>query len=195
MLEVVSTSKEAELSSLHAAAAAGVDWVLGGTHAEDGAGILPDGGALLPVPRQGRRPPECPARHDRRDRRRRRTTHRARPRQRPRPAGVSPSDRRPARPHPRGGPAIERPGDRRGIHRQHRPGARGERGRRVGIHHRQRHLRRPAARCAVHRGSGPSRPRGDGRCIDARAKPGRRLGRCPAELCSPTGCATSCWTK
>ena len=42
MLEVVSTSKEDELSSLRAATAAGVDWVLGGTHAADGAGILPD---------------------------------------------------------------------------------------------------------------------------------------------------------
>ena len=57
---------------------------------------------------------------------------------------------------------------------------RGQRGRRVGIHHRQRHLRRPAARRAVHRRAGPSRPRGDGvgrRCIAA--KPGRRLGGVP----------------
>ena len=43
MLEVVSTSKEDELASLRGAAQAGVDWVLGGTHAADGAGILPDG--------------------------------------------------------------------------------------------------------------------------------------------------------
>ena len=50
MLEVVSTSKEDELSSLHAAAAAGVDWVLGGTHAADGAGILPDGVRYCPFP-------------------------------------------------------------------------------------------------------------------------------------------------
>jgi hypothetical protein len=47
---VVSTSREAELSSLHSAAAAGVDWVLGGTHASDGAGILPDGVRYCPFP-------------------------------------------------------------------------------------------------------------------------------------------------
>ena len=45
MLEVVSTSKEEELSSLRSAVMAGVDWVLGGTHASDGAGILPCGRA------------------------------------------------------------------------------------------------------------------------------------------------------
>jgi hypothetical protein len=50
MLEVVSTSKEDELSSLHAAAAAGVDWVLGGTHAIDCAGMLPDGVRYCPFP-------------------------------------------------------------------------------------------------------------------------------------------------
>jgi hypothetical protein len=50
MLEVVSTSKEDELASLHAAAAAGVDWVLGGTHASDGAGILPDEVRYCPFP-------------------------------------------------------------------------------------------------------------------------------------------------
>jgi hypothetical protein len=50
MLEVVSTSKEDELASLHAAAAAGVDWVLGGTHASDGAGILPDAVRYCPFP-------------------------------------------------------------------------------------------------------------------------------------------------
>ena len=50
MLEVVSTTKEAELSSLHSAAEAGVDWVLGGTHATDGAGILPDGVRYCPFP-------------------------------------------------------------------------------------------------------------------------------------------------
>ncbi len=50
MLEVVSTSKEDELASLRAAAAAGVDWVLGGTHAADGAGILPDGIRYCPFP-------------------------------------------------------------------------------------------------------------------------------------------------
>jgi hypothetical protein len=50
MLEVVSTSKEDELASLRAAAAAGVDWVLGGTHASDAAGMLPDGVRYCPFP-------------------------------------------------------------------------------------------------------------------------------------------------
>src|SRR6476659_9649567 len=50
MLEVVSTSKEEELSSLRSAVMAGVDWVLGGTHASDGAGILPDGVKYCPFP-------------------------------------------------------------------------------------------------------------------------------------------------
>jgi hypothetical protein len=50
MLEVVSTSKEDELASLHAASAAGVDWVLGGTHAADAAGILADGVRYCPFP-------------------------------------------------------------------------------------------------------------------------------------------------
>jgi hypothetical protein len=50
MLEVVSTSKEDELASLNAAAAAGVDWVLGGTHAADAAGLLPDGVRYCPFP-------------------------------------------------------------------------------------------------------------------------------------------------
>jgi len=40
MLEVVSTSAEDELRSLRAAAELGVDWVLGGTHADEGAAIL-----------------------------------------------------------------------------------------------------------------------------------------------------------
>ncbi len=50
MLEVVSTSREDELASLRGAAAAGVDWVLGGTHAADGAGILPGGVRYCPFP-------------------------------------------------------------------------------------------------------------------------------------------------
>jgi hypothetical protein len=50
MLEVVSTTKEEELSSLRAAAAAGVDWVLGGTHASDAEGLLPDGVRYCPFP-------------------------------------------------------------------------------------------------------------------------------------------------
>jgi hypothetical protein len=44
MLEVVSTSKESELDSLRAARNAGVDWVLGGTHAVDGVEVLRDSG-------------------------------------------------------------------------------------------------------------------------------------------------------
>jgi imidazole glycerol phosphate synthase subunit HisF len=39
-LEVVSTSKESELASLEAALHIGVDWVMGGTHAEEGVRIL-----------------------------------------------------------------------------------------------------------------------------------------------------------
>jgi hypothetical protein len=50
MLEVVSTSKEDELSSLHSAAKAGVDWVLGGTHGADTADLLPDGVRYCPFP-------------------------------------------------------------------------------------------------------------------------------------------------
>ncbi len=50
MLEVVSTSKEDELASLRSAAAAGVEWVLGGTHAAEGADILPGGVRYCPFP-------------------------------------------------------------------------------------------------------------------------------------------------
>jgi hypothetical protein len=50
MLEVVSTSKEAELSSLRSAAEAGFDWVLGGTHGADTVGMLPDGVRYCPFP-------------------------------------------------------------------------------------------------------------------------------------------------
>jgi hypothetical protein len=44
MLEVVSTSREDELRSVRAAPGIGVDWVLGGTHGEDGARILAGSG-------------------------------------------------------------------------------------------------------------------------------------------------------
>ncbi|MEP6667007.1 MAG: hypothetical protein ABJA81_11210 [Nocardioidaceae bacterium] len=50
MLEVVSTTKEAELASLQSAVEAGVDWVLGGTHGADTAGVLPDGVRYCPFP-------------------------------------------------------------------------------------------------------------------------------------------------
>ncbi len=40
MLEVVSTTKEAELASIAAAGEIGVDWVLGGTHPADGLTVL-----------------------------------------------------------------------------------------------------------------------------------------------------------
>jgi hypothetical protein len=52
MLEVVSTTKEAELASLQSAAEAGFDWVLGGTHGADTAGMLPDGVRYCPFPGQ-----------------------------------------------------------------------------------------------------------------------------------------------
>jgi len=44
MLEIVSTSIEDELGSLRAAVEIGVDWVLGGTHPEEGVEILRDRG-------------------------------------------------------------------------------------------------------------------------------------------------------
>jgi hypothetical protein len=50
MMEVVSTTSADELSSLRGAAEAGVDWVLGGTHAADGVGILPEGIRYCPFP-------------------------------------------------------------------------------------------------------------------------------------------------
>ena len=40
MLEVVSTSRKAELASIAAACDIGVDWLLGGTHAVDGLAVL-----------------------------------------------------------------------------------------------------------------------------------------------------------
>lgn len=43
-LEVVSTSEEAELASLNAARDIGVDWVMGGTHAEEGLRVLAGSG-------------------------------------------------------------------------------------------------------------------------------------------------------
>jgi hypothetical protein len=46
----VSTSKEAEMSSLRSAAEAGFDWVLGGTHGTETAGMLPDGVKYCPFP-------------------------------------------------------------------------------------------------------------------------------------------------
>jgi hypothetical protein len=45
MLEVVSTTREEELRSVAAATEIGVDWLLGGTHPEDGLKILNEGGA------------------------------------------------------------------------------------------------------------------------------------------------------
>jgi hypothetical protein len=44
MLEVVSTTREEELRSVAASAEIGVDWLLGGTHPEDGLQILGGGG-------------------------------------------------------------------------------------------------------------------------------------------------------
>jgi hypothetical protein len=44
MLEVVSTSRESEIVSLEAGRDIGVDWILGGTHADDGVRILAGSG-------------------------------------------------------------------------------------------------------------------------------------------------------
>ena len=44
MLEVVSTSRESEIASLKAGRDIGVDWILGGTHADDGVRILAGSG-------------------------------------------------------------------------------------------------------------------------------------------------------
>jgi pyridoxal biosynthesis lyase PdxS len=52
MLEVVSTTREEELRSVAAATEIGVDWLLGGTHPEDGLKILNEG--------SGRPPKYCP---------------------------------------------------------------------------------------------------------------------------------------
>jgi hypothetical protein len=53
MLEVVSTSREAELRSLALAREMGVDWVLGGTHPEEGVRILAGSGLrYCPFPGQ-----------------------------------------------------------------------------------------------------------------------------------------------
>jgi len=48
MLEVVSTTREDELRSVAAATQIGVDWLLGGTHPEDGLKILSAGGEPAP---------------------------------------------------------------------------------------------------------------------------------------------------
>jgi DhnA family fructose-bisphosphate aldolase class Ia len=53
MLEVVSTSADDELRSVEAAAAIGVDWVLGGTHAESGAEVVIAGTGLRYCPFPG----------------------------------------------------------------------------------------------------------------------------------------------
>ena len=48
MLEVVSTTREEELRSVAAAAEIGVDWLLGGTHPEDGLEVLSKTGGPSP---------------------------------------------------------------------------------------------------------------------------------------------------
>lgn len=55
MLEVVSTTREEELRSVAAAAEIGVDWLLGGTHPEDGLKVLNDA-----PPRNGAGVRYCP---------------------------------------------------------------------------------------------------------------------------------------
>jgi hypothetical protein len=52
MLEVVSTTKADELKSIAAAAEIGVDWILGGTHPQDGLAVL-DGSAARYCPFPG----------------------------------------------------------------------------------------------------------------------------------------------
>jgi hypothetical protein len=47
MLEVVSTTKEEELRSVAASAEIGVDWLLGGTHPEDGLRVLNGSGGRM----------------------------------------------------------------------------------------------------------------------------------------------------
>jgi hypothetical protein len=58
MLEVVSTTREEELRSVAAAAEIGVDWLLGGTHPEDGLEILDATGRA--GGEGGERPRYCP---------------------------------------------------------------------------------------------------------------------------------------
>jgi len=53
MLEVVSTSRESEITSIEAARQIGVDWVLGGTHADDAVRIL-NGSGIKYCPFPGR---------------------------------------------------------------------------------------------------------------------------------------------
>jgi hypothetical protein len=55
MLEVVSTTRQEELRSVAAATEIGVDWLLGGTHPEDGVRLLSESEA-----RNGARPRYCP---------------------------------------------------------------------------------------------------------------------------------------
>ena len=93
MLEVVSTSREDELRSLRAAREIGVDWVLGGTHAREGAEIL-GGVGYCPFAGTVARPSERPRGRDRRDRRRRRAADGDEGRRRRRPARLPPRDRR-----------------------------------------------------------------------------------------------------
>ena len=53
MLEVVSISRESEIASLEVGCAIGVDWILGGTHADDGVRLLA-GSAIKYCPFPGR---------------------------------------------------------------------------------------------------------------------------------------------
>jgi pyridoxal biosynthesis lyase PdxS len=60
MLEVVSTTREEELRSVAASAEIGVDWLLGGTHPEDGLEILGRGGKGRAGRAGTARPRYCP---------------------------------------------------------------------------------------------------------------------------------------
>ena len=197
MLEVVSTSKEAELSSLRSAAQAGFDWVLGGTHGAETAGMLPDGVKYCPFPgRVVDHPSVLLGTIDEIAADAERLTG-ARPRQRTRPAGLSPSDRRHPRTDPRGdaassnGPVIVA-GSIASIDRAVAVSEAGAWGYTIGS--------------AIFDGLLPGAPSiADQvrRVLEETAsavrriarEPTRRLVKCLGGRCSPTGCATSCWRK
>ena len=158
MLEVVSTSAEDELRSLRAALDIGVDWVLGGTHAERGRRDPRRRREVLPVPGHDRRPSRacCTARSTRSPRTPRALTaldgvH-----------GVDLLAYRHATEDPIAltravAAAAAGPGDRGRLGHVLRADRRARRRRRVGLHDRVGDLRRPAPRRAE-RARARSRP-------------------------------------
>ena len=90
MLEVVSEAADAELRSIEAARSLGVDWILGGTHADEALAVLAGSPArVLPIPGHHRGSPQPASGHGREHRRGCRAPHSARRRARTGPAGVS----------------------------------------------------------------------------------------------------------